>query len=341
MEFKIIGISTGYSGNGRGAQNALNGLDELTPLTPPNVVIGRFGHHRLWKIRFLDRQSVPQIPKRRPIAWRMHSRNTMRRTLNTVQRTPPKTHNKILFVLVINQAGNKLAEKVKFFLLISCRFECRTWCWLCQGCRDVPEIGKVPQNSRRYKDDERQTPYLRPTNIRRYCTKFSRHGDLAPRICAPLDYATRPFMSFLSLYTKARDRNLKQATTSFFQILINSSSSIRHSLDDTYYELLPDKMSVKQTNKQKTNKQTNKKQTKKTNKQRPSENNLNWHLLLSLQDARALRTLSYVAARKWTSTVYKVLHDIQLPARVLEGNLLEGNVICTEWIRYDKASAAL
>lgn len=199
---------------------------------------------------------------------------------------------------VINQAHNKLAEKVKFFLLISCGFECRTWCWLCQGCTDVPKIKKVPQNFRRYKDNAKQMPHWGLTNIRRYCTNFSRNGDLVPRICAPLDYATRPFMTFFSLYRKVRDRNLKRATTSFFQILFNSSSSIRQSLDDTYYELLTDKMSVKQTN-----------------KQRHSENNLNWHLLLSLWDARAQRTLSYIAERKWTSTVYKVLHHIHLPAR--------------------------
>jgi hypothetical protein len=114
----IIEISTGYSEKGRWAQNALNGLDELSPLTPANVVIGRLDHYKSWNIRFLDRQLVPHIPKRRPIAWIMHSRKTKRRTLNTVQRTPPTTHNKILFVWVINQVRNKLAEKVKFFYYI-------------------------------------------------------------------------------------------------------------------------------------------------------------------------------------------------------------------------------
>jgi hypothetical protein len=249
--------------------------------------------------------------QRRPIAWRMHSRNT----LNTVQRTPPTTQNKILFVWVINQAHNKLAEKVNFFLLISCRFECRKWRWLCQGCTDVPKIKKVPKNSRPYKDNAKQMPHWGLTNIRRYCTNFSRHGDLAPMIYAPLDYATKPFMTFLSLYRKARDRNLKRTTTSFFQILFNSSSSIRQSLDDIYYELLTDKMSVKQTNKD------------------------------------ILRTI-------WTGIFYSPYgtHERRGPYLTsLQGNelplftkfcitsnyLLEGNVICTEWIRYDKASAAL
>ena len=157
--------------------------------------------------------------QKKAIVWRMHSRNTMQRALNTVQHTPPTTHNKILFMWVINQAHNKLAEKVKFFLLISCRFKCRTWCWLCQGCTDVRKIKKVPQNSRRYKDNAKQMPHWGLTNIRSCCTNFSRHGDLAPGICAPLDYATRPFMNFLSLYRKARDRNLKQATTSSFKFL--------------------------------------------------------------------------------------------------------------------------
>jgi hypothetical protein len=98
----------------------------------------------------------------------------------------------------------------------------------CQGSRDVPKIKKVPQNSRRYKDYAKQMPHWGPTNIRRYCTKFCRHGDVAARICAPLDYSTRSFMSFLSLYRKARDRNLKQATTSFFQNLFNLSSLGNH-----------------------------------------------------------------------------------------------------------------
>jgi hypothetical protein len=187
-------------------------------------------------------------PKKRPIAWIMHSRKKTRRTLNTVQRTPPTTHNKILFVWVINQARNKLAEKVTFFFIISCRFECRRRRWLCQGCTNVPKIKKVPQNSRRYKDDAKQMSHWGPTNIRCYCTKFCCHGGVAARICAPMDSSTRPFMSFLSLNRKVRDRNLKQATTSFFQILFNLSSSIRKLLDDTYYEFLTYKMSVKQTN---------------------------------------------------------------------------------------------
>jgi hypothetical protein len=47
MGLMIIGISMGYSRKGRGAQNALNGLDELRPLIPANVVIGRLDHYRL------------------------------------------------------------------------------------------------------------------------------------------------------------------------------------------------------------------------------------------------------------------------------------------------------
>jgi len=67
MGLMIIGISTGYSGKSRGAQNALNGLDKLRPLTPPHVVIGRFDHHSLLNIRFLDRQSVLIYPKEGPL----------------------------------------------------------------------------------------------------------------------------------------------------------------------------------------------------------------------------------------------------------------------------------
>jgi hypothetical protein len=47
MGLMIIGISTGYSGKGRGSQNAPNWLDELSPLTPVNVVIGRLDHYKL------------------------------------------------------------------------------------------------------------------------------------------------------------------------------------------------------------------------------------------------------------------------------------------------------
>jgi hypothetical protein len=43
----IIGISTGYSGKGRGAQNTLNELDELSPLTPANGVTGRLDQYKL------------------------------------------------------------------------------------------------------------------------------------------------------------------------------------------------------------------------------------------------------------------------------------------------------
>jgi len=47
MGLMITGIPTGYSRKGRGAQNALNGLDELSSLTPANVAIGRLDHYRL------------------------------------------------------------------------------------------------------------------------------------------------------------------------------------------------------------------------------------------------------------------------------------------------------
>jgi len=67
MGLMIIRISTGYSGKGQAAQNALNGLDELSPLTPPHVVIGRFDHHSSLNIRFLDRQSVSIYPKEGPL----------------------------------------------------------------------------------------------------------------------------------------------------------------------------------------------------------------------------------------------------------------------------------
>jgi len=67
MGLMIIGISTGYSGKGREAQNALNGLNESSPLTPPHVVIGRFDHHSLLNIMFLDRQSVLIYPKEGPL----------------------------------------------------------------------------------------------------------------------------------------------------------------------------------------------------------------------------------------------------------------------------------
>ena len=44
---------------------------------------------------------------------------------------------------------------------------------------------KPPQNFRRQKSGKKQF-HTGPTNIKRHCTKFSRHGDLAPGICAPL-----------------------------------------------------------------------------------------------------------------------------------------------------------
>jgi len=67
MGLMITGISTGYSGKGRGAQHALDGLDELSPLTAPHVVIGRFDHHSLLSIRFLDRQSALIYQKEGPL----------------------------------------------------------------------------------------------------------------------------------------------------------------------------------------------------------------------------------------------------------------------------------
>ena len=82
-----------------------------------------------------------------------------------------------------------------------------------------------------------------------------------------------------SVYTgKTRYRNWKHTTTCSFHILFNSSFSIRQSLDDAYFGLLTNKMSVKQATKQ-TNKQTNKQTDRQTD--RHSENDLNWYLLLS------------------------------------------------------------
>jgi hypothetical protein len=182
-------------------------MRELTPLTLPNVITGSSDHHRLLSIGFLVGRSLPQIPKRRSISSRMHSRKTIWRTLNTVRRTPLTTHNNFWFVWIINQARIKLAEKVNFLAYI---LQIR----MSNEMLTMPEVHRCSNqegslNSRRNRDDAKQMSHRGPTNIRRHCTKFSRHGDLAPRICATLDYTKRPVMSFLNFYRKARDRNLK------------------------------------------------------------------------------------------------------------------------------------
>jgi hypothetical protein len=55
------------------------------------------------------------------------------------------------------------------------------WCRLFQECTNFP-------NSRRQKGDVKDSPYWGSTYIKRRRTKFSRHGNLAPGICAPVDY---------------------------------------------------------------------------------------------------------------------------------------------------------
>lgn len=65
------------------------------------------------------------------------------------------------------------------------------WSWdtISQGCRNFPtkkkkKNCKPSQNSRRQRDDVNQVPYGGPTNITRQRTKFGRHGDWTPGVCA-------------------------------------------------------------------------------------------------------------------------------------------------------------
>ena len=53
------------------------------------------------------------------------------------------------------------------------------------GCTNFPKIKQQPQNFRYKKVDIKQVPYLGPTDIRCYCTKFSDLGDEMPGIYAP------------------------------------------------------------------------------------------------------------------------------------------------------------
>jgi len=184
----------------------------------------------------------------------------------------------------------------------------------CQGSRDVPKIKKVPQNSRRYKDYAKQMPHWGPTNIRRYCTKFCRHGDVAARICAPLDYSTRSFMSFLSLYRKARDRNLKQATTSFFQNLFNLSSLGNH-----YTIHVMSYWHTKCPSNKQTNKQTNRGILRTI-----------WTGIFYSPCERHERTGPYLTSVNENELPlyikFCITSDYLLEGNLLEGSLLKGNV---------------
>jgi hypothetical protein len=51
-----------------------------------------------------------------------------------------------------------------------------------------PVSGEPSQTSRRQKGDTKQVPYWGSTNVRRHCTNFFSHGDLAARFCAPFDF---------------------------------------------------------------------------------------------------------------------------------------------------------
>jgi len=59
-----------------------------------------------------------------------------------------------------------------------------------QGCKKFPNVYEPSQNSRPQKCDMNEVSNSGSTNVRRYRTKFSHHGDLAPGICAPLLYFT-------------------------------------------------------------------------------------------------------------------------------------------------------
>jgi len=47
----------------------------------------------------------------------------------------------------------------------------------------------VTSNFRWQNDDMNDVPYLGFSNIRYHHPKFSQHGDLVPRICAPLTFS--------------------------------------------------------------------------------------------------------------------------------------------------------
>lgn len=56
------------------------------------------------------------------------------------------------------------------------------------------KLYESPQNSKRLKGVTKQVPHWEPTNIRRYNTKFSRRGYLAPGIYTRCIIATYIFM---------------------------------------------------------------------------------------------------------------------------------------------------
>jgi hypothetical protein len=58
-----------------------------------------------------------------------------------------------------------------------------------QGCTNFITITEPPQNSRRQKADKMDVPHWRPTNIMRHHTKFNRHGERGPGLCASLHHA--------------------------------------------------------------------------------------------------------------------------------------------------------
>jgi hypothetical protein len=55
-----------------------------------------------------------------------------------------------------------------------------------QDCTNSVEIYEPNQNCRRHYGNMKLAPYWRPTNVRRHCTKFGRHGVEAPWVCALL-----------------------------------------------------------------------------------------------------------------------------------------------------------
>ena len=60
------------------------------------------------------------------------------------------------------------------------------------GVQQFSKIYEPSQNSKRQKCDMKQFPYWEPTNIRRPRTQFSRHGELQPKVYAPLVYMVCP-----------------------------------------------------------------------------------------------------------------------------------------------------
>jgi hypothetical protein len=53
-----------------------------------------------------------------------------------------------------------------------------------QGCTSFPKILDPLQNSRHQNGGMKHVAYREPTKIRRHSTKFIRHGELAPNVCA-------------------------------------------------------------------------------------------------------------------------------------------------------------